>query len=233
MRRATREYYCLDSHEDGGAINVMEFDTAIQRARTAHVECLVQLKKFSHAVYSSKKKGGIMPVIGNAVDALGSYDTAIMSASEEEDLIERYPRSIPVLRVYMSFCDVVLNDPKAADKLKNRIETIQNDDFECEHVARNLDENLEKKASKSATISDSDNSRDKTVRLYLTWVPHILGTELSDMQKLRRIIMVLMAVLISVSGAAYGVSQFWLFTAQAQQEAHLVKAAGALRAMCI
>ena len=35
---------------------------------------------------------------------------------------------------------------------------------------------LERKTTRSATTSDSDNSRDKTVRLYLTWLPNILGT---------------------------------------------------------
>jgi len=234
-RRATREYYSLDSHEGGGAMNLMEFDTAIQRARKEHVECLLQLKKFWHCVYSSKKKGGIAPVLDSALDSLANYDHAVIAAQEEYDgLVERYPRSIPVLQAYASFCDTVQNDAKAADRMRARIEGIQNDDFEREHGSKNHhDTELEKKVARSATTSDSDNSRDKTVRLYLTWVPNILGTELADLQKLRMYIVTMMMILLCVSATAYGVSQLWLFTRQAQEEVHLVEAAGALRAMCI
>jgi hypothetical protein len=234
-RRATREYYAMDSNEGGGAMNLMEFDTAIHRARKEHLECLMQLKKFWQCVHSSKRKGGIAAVLDAGLDALQAYDDAVVCAVEEyEGLLERYPRSIPVLLVYASFLDTVINDAKAADNLKQRIETIQNDDFERDHGhAKDQDAALEKKAARSATTSDSDNSRDKTVRLYLTWLPNILGTELSDLQRLRRYIMLLLGLLISVSAAAYGVSQLWLFTQQAQAEVHLVEAAGKLRAMCI
>jgi len=234
-RRATREYYSMDSNEGGGAMNLMEFDTAIHRARKEHLECLMQLKKFWQCVHSSKRKGGIAAVLDAGLDALQAYDDAVVCAVEEyEGLLERYPRSIPVLQVYASFLDTVINDAKAADNLKQRIETIQNDDFEHDHGhAKDQDAALEKKAARSATTSDSDNSRDKTVRLYLTWLPNILGTELSDLRRLRLYIMLLLGLLICVSAAAYGVSQLWLFTQQAQAEVHLVEAAGKLRAMCI
>ena len=66
QRRATREYYAMDTHEGGAATNLMEFDTAVQRARKEHIECVVQMKKFWQCVYSSKKKGGMMAVFDTA-----------------------------------------------------------------------------------------------------------------------------------------------------------------------
>ena len=59
------------------------------------------------------------------------------------------------------------------------------------------------------------------------------GTELADLGRLRLHILSLVSLLCGISIAAYIVSQLWLFTQQAQEEAGLVEAAGELRTLCI
>mmetsp|Transcript_54143 Transcript_54143/g.113179 ORF Transcript_54143/g.113179 Transcript_54143/m.113179 type:complete len:303 (+) Transcript_54143:179-1087(+) len=114
--------------DDISALQLLEFEMKFNKIKKLHRSCILALKAFwqifcTHKrVFRKKAKYSehLVDKVDDIVSCLQRIERASEGASEGyKALLDKFPRSVPLLHSYGSFCDVILNRAIQARQLMN------------------------------------------------------------------------------------------------------------------
>jgi len=232
-RKAVQDSAAQNLGKDGQitAINLMEFNIGLERAKKAHLQAVVEVKHLWQIVVRNIKKKGkeLKPQIEEVVKRLEGYRKLSSEAEKEYNmLLYKYPTSVELLYSYAAFADVVLNDFVDAEAKRTQAASLQDDPIEesgsqMEEIEREIEK--DKTGGEMSVHSSSVSSENKRVQLrrtFLSWSDRIMGEELQALLRLATRIRLSLLIVVGVATSAFVISDFLLFKSMAKKEMHMI-----------
>jgi len=220
----------------GQAVNQMEFDSKMTVARKSHQNCLSLIKKFFHLVLKKEKSGTVAygrpspTQIDNMVACVHKYESAVVDANAEYSwLMEKFPKSATVILSYAHFTDTVLNDIKAAQRLRLKA-AIMEDEGMIDHDEDRGDKLI---LDGGSSVSSENDSRSNIYRFMQSWRTDIVGQEYKYLSSLQMRVQVTMLLILVVSTVGFITLDLVLFSEQANVNLNLIDSADLFRALTV
>eukprot|EP00291_Cryptomonas_curvata_P028560 CAMPEP_0172209152 /NCGR_PEP_ID=MMETSP1050-20130122/34929_1 /TAXON_ID=233186 /ORGANISM="Cryptomonas curvata, Strain CCAP979/52" /LENGTH=1033 /DNA_ID=CAMNT_0012888943 /DNA_START=216 /DNA_END=3314 /DNA_ORIENTATION=+ len=206
--------------DDISALQLLEFEMKFNKIKKLHRSCILALKAFwqifcTHKrVFRKKAKYSehLVDKVDDIVSCLQRIERASEGASEGyKALLDKFPRSVPLLHSYGSFCDVILNRAIQARQLMNSALLLESGPEEdvssyagqghtlMHTLAIGDEENrqADQTAVKSTSSSSDGNHRARIDRFIASWKDVIMAKELADLRRLNwRILFATLMILV-------------------------------------
>jgi len=214
------------------AINLMEFDAGMEKARKGHAAALNGMRQFWRVVKKrSKFSAKSSHQVEDMLMHLSRYDRNKEIALKEYNwLLEKYPTSVALLHSYAGFCDHVLNDYKEAETRRKQALSLENDAAGMGSSKETEEAELENVANRSAATSESESSRN-TMRRFLDGMKHtIMGTQVAEVKRLHDRVKIALLVMVALATGGYVFVSLFLFEDVARTNLRGVEVSGLFRA---
>jgi len=233
----------------GGAIsalNLMEFELGMDKARKCHVKCVSMLREFWRHAKKSRNHTENKTTLDEMLNILEKHEKALASAKQEyEVLLEKYPTSVTLLQSYAHFCDSVLNDSRLAEQKRAEARVLDGegeddgsnaDDFGPRSRTSGSDDKQaqeEEAAERSTVNSESESHRVQVSRIIHTAVDMIMGKDVTAVNILIKRIRTAVLILILLASGGFALTDFYLFNDVALRNIDLINFAGLFRMRAI
>eukprot|EP00291_Cryptomonas_curvata_P022650 CAMPEP_0172161856 /NCGR_PEP_ID=MMETSP1050-20130122/6348_1 /TAXON_ID=233186 /ORGANISM="Cryptomonas curvata, Strain CCAP979/52" /LENGTH=979 /DNA_ID=CAMNT_0012831781 /DNA_START=1741 /DNA_END=4680 /DNA_ORIENTATION=- len=238
--------------EDINTFQLLEFELKFNKVKKYHRDCILSLKMFWQVfhkhkkLFRSKKKYSetLVEKLGDILICLKNIERNTAAAHDGYRLLlDKFPRSVPLLYSFASFYDVVLNRPMEANQLRDRAlmldESPEDEDNESnlgqEHVAAfetavgGMDEKMEGNPAKSTTSSSDGSVRSRMTRFFASWKDEIMGKELADLRRMHWGIFFATALIVACSTIGFSLTDSLLYESTAHANLDLIDRARPFR----
>jgi len=165
------------------AVDLLEFDQGMDKARKAHTRCIISMKAFWR---SPSRKNFKAHAVEDMLSRLDEWDAAVTAALKEYNfLLEKYQNSPALLHAYASFCDTVLNDERQASKKREEASAFEKDEG-MEEDKSGQDGGYAQSCGMSGGLSETDSKRMMSMHKIKSILPSVLGKEQALLKQLHR-----------------------------------------------
>jgi len=213
------------------AINLMEFDVSMDKARQGHYDCLKCMHRFWKIVRRRKYK---MKQVDDLLHQLEIFDRSMASSKQEYLwLMDKYPTSVQVLHNYANFLNDVVNDFKESEEKRKQALSLAEESAGgggSEKLSkREPDPQMEAAMGRSSQTSESESYRIIIWRYIDSLKHHILGAEMSEVEKLHLRVQRSLGLLVLLATAGFVFTAFFLFADVAKSNVEGIEASSRFR----
>mmetsp|Transcript_88598 Transcript_88598/g.235788 ORF Transcript_88598/g.235788 Transcript_88598/m.235788 type:complete len:780 (+) Transcript_88598:387-2726(+) len=233
------------SKDEVNAYQMLEFELKFDKVQKLHHDCILALKKFWQMLYKHKKifrtKKKYSEHLSEKVEEL-LLCMEIIEASKNaayegyRTLLEKFPRSISLLRSFAGFCDDVLNRSAEAAQYRDQALMLESNGDSEPSIASNQDDedrnfadDLEAAVAAKSTSSSEGTTRAKMDRFFASWRESVMGRELRKLKTLHWRIFNATLLIILVCTVGFVLTDSMLYEQWAHASINLVVGAQIFR----
>jgi len=213
------------------AINLMEFDQSMEKARQGHYDCLKCMHRFWKIVRRRKYK---MKQVDDLLHQLEIFDRSMESSKQEYLwLMDKYPTSVQVLHNYANFLNDVVNDFKESEEKRKQALALAEESAggngSDKMSKREPDPQMEAAMGRSSQTSESESYRIIIWRYIDSLKHHILGEEMAEVDLLHLRVQRSLALLVILATVGFVFTAFFLFADVAKSNVEGIEASSRFR----
>mmetsp|Transcript_17439 Transcript_17439/g.48149 ORF Transcript_17439/g.48149 Transcript_17439/m.48149 type:complete len:1292 (-) Transcript_17439:986-4861(-) len=231
---------------DINAFQMLEFEMKFEKVQKLHHECVLALKGFWLLLYKHKKifraKKKFNENLAERVEELLTCLDTIESCKEAAQegyrgLLDKFPRSVSVLRSFAGFCDVILNRAWEASQYRDQALLLEADDDAGSLLGSQVDANDADNgdggnggvAKSTASSSELDGTGRKMDRFFASWRESVMSRELGGLRALDWRIFNATLLILIVCTVGFSLTDSMLYEQTAHESINLIIGAQVFR----